>query len=108
MRKILLLLLVSVFSFLQVGCKKDDETLSVEKTYKVSVYNVKNNGNYRFRFLQGDKILKEYVIAPGEGIDFSISKGDYSWEAVQISGYVLYPTRYGSSITVDRDREIKF
>lgn len=106
MKKFLLLLMVSVFAFMQVGCKKDD--ILGEKTYKVSAHNVDNRGNYRFRFLKGENIVKEFVIAPGEGVEFNVVKGNYSWEALQISGYVVYPTKYGSIITIDRDRVIKF
>lgn len=119
MKRVFLLLVIALLSF---GCEKDNdpifereqqkEVVVVEKpapvNYLLLVTNESTNP-YRFRLYQGSSVVKEITLAGKEKMRFYYKEGSvFRWEALQLSGYLLYPSERSGSVVLNEDKFIYF
>lgn len=103
MKKVLFLLVLIPFLF---GCEKEE----TKPTYSLTVFNNSLKSPYSFKLMEfnGD-LVREVTLSAGSSAVFSsLEQKKYKWNALQLSGYLLYPTEKSGTITVDSNKVISF
>lgn len=94
MKKYLFTLLIPVLFLL--SCNKND----------IGLYELRftNNSNDRYKI---NLVGVEYFYLEGNTYhDFVKPKGTYYWEATQVDGYLLFPTKKNGSVELIHDQEV--
>lgn len=101
MKKVLFLLVLIPFLF---GCEKD------EPTYSLTVFNNSLKSPYSFKLMETDGlVIKEVTLSAGSSTFFpSLEQKKYKWYALQLSGYLIYPTEKSGTIILDSNKAISF